>query len=80
MSADPLPLGDGLLVVECPERSGAIITANLAVEYGKHVFAIPGPIDRPNSAGCHALIRNGAILVTDGQEVLDELTGHLKLL
>lgn len=65
---------EGLLVVECPARSGALITANLAAEYGKHVFAIPGAIDRPSSEGCNALIRTGAVLVTDGSQILDELS------
>lgn len=65
---------EGLMVVECPRKSGAIITANLAGEYGRHVFAIPGPIDQPQSEGCHALIRTGATLVTDGAQVLDELS------
>lgn len=64
---------EALVVVECPARSGALITANLAGEYGKHVFAIPGNIDRPSSEGCNELIRTGAILVTDGSQVLDEL-------
>lgn len=65
---------EGLLVVECPARSGARITANLAADYGKHVFAIPGPIDRPTSEGCNDLIRSGAVLVTDGSHILDELS------
>ena len=64
---------EGLLVVECPARSGALITANFAGEYGKHVFAIPGNIDRPSSEGCNELIRTGAILVTSGSQILDEL-------
>ena len=63
-----------VLVVECPEWSGARITANLAAELGKPVHAIPGPIDRPSSAGCHALIREGATLVTKGQDILDDLS------
>ncbi|MCH2063013.1 MAG: DNA-processing protein DprA [Roseibacillus sp.] len=65
---------EGLLVVECPSRSGALITANLAGEYGKHVFSIPGGIDRPSSEGCNELIRTGAILVTEGSQVLNELS------
>lgn len=65
---------EALLVVECPARSGALITANLAGEYGKHVFAIPGAIDRPSSEGCNELIRNGGILVTGGSQILDELS------
>ena len=64
---------EALLVVECPARSGALITANLAGEYGKHVFAIPGPIDRASSEGCNELIRTGGILVTSGEQILDEL-------
>ena len=61
-------------MVECPSRSGALITANMAGEYGKHVFAIPGGIDRPGSEGCNELIRSGAILVTGGSQILDELS------
>lgn len=64
----------GLLVVECPQRSGALITANLANEYGRQVFAVPGPIDRPSSTGCNELIRNGAPLISDGSQILDDLT------
>lgn len=62
-----------LLVVECPAWSGAIITANLATEYGKPVFAVPGPADSPTSAGCHHLIREGATLAADPSHLLDDL-------
>ena len=62
-----------VLVAECPQWSGSLITANLANEYGKPVFAVPGPIDRASSAGCHQLIREGATLVTDAGQVLDDL-------
>ncbi len=62
-----------VLVVECPAWSGAIITANLATEYGKPVFAVPGQIDKPSSAGCHQLIREGATLVADPSHLLDDL-------
>jgi len=62
----------GILVVECAERSGAIITANLAAEYGKQIYAVPGPITSPNSAGCHQLIRQGATLITDGDDILED--------
>jgi DNA processing protein len=65
---------EALLVVECPIRSGALITANFAAEYGKHVFAIPGGIDRPSSEGCNELIRTGGILVTNGGQMLEELS------
>ena len=63
-----------ILVVECPAWSGALITANLAGELGKPIYAVPGQIDRPSSAGCHNLIRDGAILVTGGQDILDDLS------
>ena len=65
-----------ILVVECPSRSGSLITANLASEAGRHIYAVPGPIDRPTSGGCHDLIRDGATLVTDGSQILDDLS-HL---
>ena len=62
-----------VLVVECPAWSGSLITANLATEYGKPVFAVPGPIDSPASAGCNQLIRDGATLVADPSHLLDDL-------
>ncbi|MGD7654345.1 MAG: DNA-processing protein DprA [Verrucomicrobiales bacterium] len=62
-----------LLVTECPAWSGSLITANLAAEYGKPIFAVPGPIDKPTSAGCNQLIRDGATLVSDSSHVLDDL-------
>lgn len=63
-----------ILVVECPAWSGALITANLAGELGKPIYAVPGQIDRPTSAGCNNLIRDGGILVTGGQDILDDLS------
>lgn len=62
-----------LLVIECPAWSGSLITANLASEYGKPVFAVPGSIDKPTSAGCNQLIREGATLVADPGHILDDL-------
>lgn len=64
-----------LLVTESPAWSGSLITANLAAEYGRSVYAVPGPIDKPTSAGCHRLIRDGATLVTDAGDILDDLGG-----
>lgn len=65
--------GRALLVVECPAWSGSLITANLATEYGRPVYAVPGPIDKPTSAGCNQLIRDGATLVADASHLMDDL-------
>ena len=66
-------LAQGTLVVEAALRSGSLITARLASEAGREVMAIPGSILSPQSAGCHALIRQGAALVDSPQQVLEEL-------
>jgi len=65
----------GTLVIEAAERSGALITARLAAEAGREVFAIPGSIHNPMARGCHRLIRDGATLVTEPEEVLQGISG-----
>ena len=62
----------GVLVVEAPEKSGALITADLAMQYDRDVFCIPGPITSPNSSGTNHLIQLGAKLVMNADDILEE--------
>ncbi|MBT3903986.1 DNA-protecting protein DprA [bacterium] len=67
-------MSQGSVVVQAAQRSGALITAEFALQEGREVFAVPGPIDDPLSAGCHAIIQSGAKLVHRPQDICQELS------
>jgi DNA processing protein len=87
MAGEPLPglfparnriisgLSRCVVIVEAGDKSGALITAEHAAEQGRLVFAVPGPVDSPASAGCNALIRQGAVLVRGAEDIVEELEG-----
>lgn len=66
-------LSIGVVVVEAPNRSGALITVDFAADQGREVFVVPGSVLSDNSAGCHRLLRDGARIVTSADDVLDDL-------
>ncbi len=69
-------MSQGIVVVEAAQRSGSLITARLALEQGREVFAIPGRIDSAKSCGAHRLLKEGATLVHTVDDIFQELGFH----
>ena len=66
-------LSDGVVVIEAREKSGTLITVDFALEQGKNIYAVPGNIDSPNSYGTNELIKQGAKIITNMQDILEDL-------
>ena len=66
-------LSDGVIVVEAREKSGTLITVDFALEQGKNIYAVPGNIDNPNSYGTNDLIKQGAKIITNFQDIYEDL-------
>lgn len=83
LGAEPLPfrflernriisgLSRGVLIIEAPRESGSLVTANFALDQNRDVFVVPGPVSHPNFAGSHQLIRKGAELIVNTEEILE---------
>ncbi len=71
-------ISQAIIVVESDINGGSMITARFAAEQNRHVFAVPGKLDQKNSRGCHALIRDGATLVTCAEDILECLLPQIR--
>ena len=71
-------LSYGTLVAEASLRSGALITANLTLEQGRELMCIPGEISNPNTEGIYKLLKNGATIVTESEDILNALNWEIK--
>jgi DNA processing protein len=67
----------GVVIIECKKKSGALITADFAADFNRNLYAVPGPLYSSLSEGPHNLIKNGAMLVTKGEEILEDLNIYL---